>query len=239
VLQVLADPAHPDLPAKLRVAASAITTHKHRDLPRWLQGGLLTHLLNILRAIPTSHLDPSEAADICAAAAAALCNIAFRARCGDPAHLGGTTKHQVAAQVASPDVLSAVVQYGMLGPAAQQPLLLGREVPHIERMPTYFTHGLGHVGAAASQAARRSKQLWTPLRLCGFLIAEVMLLLNRHFREGAPAAVRGVDAVVGQLARVGVFRHLLLTALEYPAGGKNVFKRGSAVGDGSLSHRFL
>jgi hypothetical protein len=208
VLQVLADPGHPDLPAKLRLAASAVTIHKRGDLPLWLQGGLVTHLLNILRALPTIALDPAEAADICAAAAAVLFNVIRVARaCGAMPGLQSSTPHKsIASQVASPAVLSAVVQYGMLGPAAQEPLPPGREVPHIElirsRLPT-------------APAVRHSHPLWTPLRLCGSLIVEIFtftLCLDLSGASQTDGAVLEVQAVVAPLAREAVFHHLLLTA---------------------------
>jgi hypothetical protein len=223
VLQVLADPGHPDLPAKLRFAASAITAQKHRDLPLWLQGGLLTHLFNILTSLQRMGLDPAEAADICAATAATLCNIIRVARiCESELLSGSAAQTAIEAQVAAPDILSALVQHGMLGPAAQEPLPPGRDVPHIDNMPTCLPAALG----AAAQAVRHSKQLWTPLRLCAFLLVEALTCTRCPSQGGASrsgaAAARRVDAVVGQLAREGVLRHLLLTAVEDPGGAFSV-----------------
>jgi hypothetical protein len=212
VLQVLSDPGHPDLPAKLRFAASSLTARNCCDLPRWIQGGLLTHLLNILRALQTINLGSAEAADICAAAAVTLCNMLILARSTKSELAGSTTPDSIAAQVACPDVLAAVVQYGMLGLAAQEPLPPGRDVPHIEITATYTP--AARALAPTAQAARRSKQLWTPLRLCGFLIVEA---LSDHSQSGS-AASQEVKAVVGQLAQERVFHHLLLTALEDPGG---------------------
>jgi hypothetical protein len=224
VLQVLADPGHPDLPAKLRFAASAITIHKRRDLPLWLQGGLLTHLLDIQRSLPRMGLDPTEAADICAAAAVTLCNIIRVARCPDSVSAAGsTTKDSVVAQVACPEALATVVQYGMLGPAAQEPLPPGREIPRVDCMPTYASAALSKASTAATEAVRHIQQLWTPLRLWGFLIVDLQLGMHELSFRAAPserAALLEVKMVVGQLAREGVFRHLLMTVLQDVASSK-------------------
>jgi hypothetical protein len=184
VLQVLSNPSHPDLPAKLHLAAAAITASNHNDLLLWLQGGLATHLLHILRSLPSLHLAPAEAACTCAATAAALCNVVHAAKslgCELPAPM---TLQALASQlIRSKEILTAVVQSGMLGPAARQPLPAGCEV-HVQSARDNFAL---RAATGADAGGGPSGQFWTPLRICGYLL-EMALQADADDDEECPAA---------------------------------------------------
>jgi hypothetical protein len=77
VLEVLADHEAPNelLAAKLRFVAAAVARQQRQQFAEWLDGGLFTHLLDILRRLPDMALDDNEAAEVCAAAAAGIGNI--------------------------------------------------------------------------------------------------------------------------------------------------------------------
>jgi hypothetical protein len=127
VLRALADPSSPDLAAALRAAAAAVSKTKRRDLRLWLEGGLFTHLLGILQALPTLGLSPSLAAELCAAAAAGVCNIIDCALIGDMTLPPGVTARSLMQQAARPDVTAAVVHSGVVHIAAAGQLPPGRE----------------------------------------------------------------------------------------------------------------
>jgi hypothetical protein len=207
VLRVLADPAHPDLQAKLRFAASAVAMDKYHNLPRWLRAGLLDHLLGILRALPTLHLSPQEAANTCAAAAAALGNVV------QVALLWHYSDHPMPAfsidslmeKARSLDVLEAVVQFGMLGPAALQPL---PAAIHIEQYP----------GVVQFSVAPAGDEPWTSLRVCGCLLVAVMEDYEFKSHCDYTACMMHFTEVLRPLVDTNIFQHLIKLALQHADG---------------------
>jgi hypothetical protein len=126
VLRTLADPNHPDLAPILRAAAAAITKKKRHELRLWLEGGLFTRLLDILRGLPAQGLPPNLAAEICAAAAAAVCNVLHCAQIEGvplPPHV---TKDSLAQEAGCVEVVAAVVHCGVVNAAAAGQLPPGR-----------------------------------------------------------------------------------------------------------------
>jgi hypothetical protein len=202
VLQVLSDPSHPDLQPNLRVAAAAITSTKHRDLPLWLQGGLLTHAVHILEEVRYLRLSPTDAARTCAAAAAVLNNIihvALRDDLGTPLP-PPFTLGSILGKVRCPVGLQRMIRCGMLTPAAREPFPPGYNI-HTEHAGDYALHG------------SVSKGYRTPLRVCGCLLAVVAMAggLLQHFKE----ALGTIRWTVGyELVDADVFRHLLEGAAE-------------------------
>jgi hypothetical protein len=209
VLHVLADPAHPDLQAKLRFAASAIAMDKYRNLPRWLQGGLMDHLLAILRALPSLHLSPQEAASTCAAAAAALCNVvqvAFVWHFCDH-QPPGFSMDALIEKARALDVLEAVVQYGMLDPAALQPL---PTAIHVEKYP----------GVVQFSVAPAGGEPWTPFRVCGCLLVAVMEDCEYTNHCNFTAYMTHFAEVLRPLVTTRIYRHLLELALQHADGAR-------------------
>jgi hypothetical protein len=206
VLEALADPGHPALRSALRATAAAITTAKHDDTHLWLQGGLMRghrlveSLLRILRALPALPLTSAEAADTCAAAAAVLANTFCVARRHPEVLPGSDLIQTLVAQVANPDVMRAVVHFGMLGPAACVPLF---PAVHVELAP------------GEDPSWHGGRLAWTPLRVCGHLLAALVV---EDARCGGPGHMAKVRGEVGQLADSGVVRCLLEAALEGPCG---------------------
>jgi hypothetical protein len=218
VLEVLSgDPSNPEIPTALRVAASSITYETQAALPLWLEGSLVKDLLNILKDLPPRNLGTHEAAETCAAAAAVLANIIYVARACMP---GTTIWTSIVAQVSCPDVLEAVVQLGMVGPAALEPLPPEREV-HVE--PSLHSYR----GVALQvQASRTAAQFWTPLRVCSYLLAQVLLdpATTATLVSSTPTQLQGTLAPI---LDTGVFRHLLLTAFG-DSGCKYSFARAGS-----------
>jgi hypothetical protein len=214
VLLALSNPGHPGLTTQLRVAAAAITARKHKDLGRWLEGGLITHVLAILRSLATLNLHPAEACDTCAACAAVICNILrllHTSRC--QVHVPpGFTPEALAEQVLSLDVLDAVVQFGMLPPAALEPLAPGRQI-HFERTPPSTPEGTSGLSNTPCY-----KDFWTPLRMCSHLLAGALLEDNEVYAARFGGVAPRINSAVGRLVDTRVFRHLLETAL-MKAGG--------------------
>jgi hypothetical protein len=206
VLQALSDLKHPNLAAQLRLAANAISSGHHHDLPRWLQDGLVKHALRILRALPTLHLGCDEATDTCAAAAAVLCYVVQLARHEKVVLPGAATLESLTAQLASADVVSAVVQFGMLSPAALTPLPPGHLGHVCDLLPEAFD--------ASGQTRTHSEHFWTPLRVGGYFLAHVLASYTVNYAVCTHSAATKINAVLALLLRTDVFRHLLLTALE-------------------------
>jgi hypothetical protein len=211
VLQALSDVKHPDLAVQLRLAAAAFAGGHHHDLPRWLQGGLFKHALRILQTLPTLRLSCNEATDTCAAAAAVLYNIIKVARHHGIALPGSTTADSLAAQLLSKDVLSAVVQCGMLSAAARTPLPPGREI-----CMEHAADFLPQISAAIRRTVSHTKHFWTPMRVCSYLVAEALLDCTINYQVRTANAAE-INAVLVRLLRTDVFRHLLQTALEEPS----------------------
>jgi hypothetical protein len=127
VLRALADPSHPDLAATLRAAAAAITKKKRHELRLWLEGGLFSHLLDILRGLPAQGLPPNLAAEACAAAAAAVCNVISCAHMEDVDLPPRVTVGSLAQEAACTKVAAAVVHCGVVNTAAAGQLPRGRK----------------------------------------------------------------------------------------------------------------
>jgi hypothetical protein len=127
VLRALADPSHPDLAANLRAAAAAITRKKRHELRLWLEGGLFTHLLDILRGLPAQGLPPNQAADICAAAAACVCNVVHCSQIGDMALPPRVTPGSLLDEADCVELLASVVHCGVVNTAAAGQLPAGQE----------------------------------------------------------------------------------------------------------------
>jgi hypothetical protein len=181
-----------------------------------LEEDLFTHLLHLLRALPTLGLSPDIATDTCAAASAVLANICIVTRQHSAPSLGLLT-----AQILTVDVVAAIVQYGMLSPTStQQPL----PPIHVEG----WTDISGLVQATADSAGTRERhqmhgvaQFWTPLRVCGFLLSMAITEADSSKPSRAAPGITAVDTikhVMGQLADAEVYRHLLETTLILPCG---------------------
>jgi hypothetical protein len=219
VLKVLSNPSHPDLVPKLRFAASTINLKNVRDLHLWLKGGLFAHLLRILEALPTLKLSPTNAADVCAPTVAVLCNV-LQLSFSKAANLPpAVTPQSLVAAAGALDVLAPVVQFGMLGAAAQEPLA-GPKV-HIENLEQLLELYKPRVdtGQLASPCGRKPP-VRTPLHVCGYLLMLALMLdLQVAGKEGAfEDAVKRMSPAVGPLVDTGIFRHLLEAAVEDPGG---------------------
>jgi hypothetical protein len=225
---VLSNPSHPDLPAKLRLAAAAITASNHNTLRVWLQGGLFTHLLHILGSLPALKLSPADATDVCAATTAVLVNIIFVARDHVSCLPGSATLEQVTNAIGSLDVLAAVVKYGMMGPAAVERLQPGREI-HVEHIKQWRTRGTPSNGSWPQGPT----QFWTPLRICGHLLLAVSM---QHMVDswGMSNFYERISKTVLPAVNTDVFRHLLETVLEDPTGSEYL----ATVATRALIHDF-
>jgi hypothetical protein len=82
--------------------------------------------------------------------------------------------------------------------------------------------------AAAAAGVQRSEQFWTPLRVCGYLLAEMIVADDKassdaqHFKEFK-------RVMVGQLAEVQVTKHLLETVHQDPAAGEHMLGTAALV----------
>jgi hypothetical protein len=207
VLDVLADPSHPQLASKLRYVAAAITRQKLGELRDWFADGLLTHLLDILRALPDLGLSDHQAAEVCAAAAAGVSNIigtSYLLTAPRAAALNLDALHKEASCI---QVLRALVRYGLANPAATEQLPPGHEI-HVE--PT-----IGSVPAALqsppTDATRASREFWTPWRVCMYTISERLVVANNALTDEMSAALTPA-------ATPATFQRLLSSAIEHPAG---------------------
>jgi hypothetical protein len=209
VLLVLSDPHDPELSAKLRFAAAAITVEKRHNLATWLQGGLFTHLLAILRALPTLYLSSREAAETCAATAAVLCNIIHVGMQHASSLPLSITASTMVSDLCALDVLGLIVEFGMLGPGALQPLQSGHNV-HLESVTEDIPCSTGPC----------SSGFWTPLRVCCCLL-DFAVLRESSVNPGGeytPAVLTRVQDVLKPLVNVDTFRHLMESALEHTRG---------------------
>jgi hypothetical protein len=215
--ELSAIPRRCDLAANLRFAAASIVEQHNDVLHLWLQGGpkseagLVTIVVGVLQDLLTGTMDPETASDVCAAAAAVLANVINMAGHVDAAHAPGSgmvSKRLVTDQVVNMNVLRAIVEIGMLAPSAVIPLPPGHRI-HIE------------LSTAASRAPR-GEQSWTPLRVCGHLLAEMIALAVGD--DGAGVTTDGFKLVVGKLAKVRVLQDLLEAALEDPGSGERSYR---------------
>ena len=167
-------------------------------------------MLHILRSLPTLSLSSEDAIDTCTAAAAALHNIFVTSN----ACVGSSGQHPpnaiVGAITADPclgDILTVVVRFGMLGPAALQPLPPGRKV-HMELGP----HDEYPGGFAA--AALNREGFWTPLRVCGHLLQMLLSMWTKDKGGNFSEVVRQGEGALRQLVDEGISSHLLGTVLK-------------------------
>jgi hypothetical protein len=208
VLQALSNPRHPDLALHLRLAATAIRSHEpHSDIRQWLQGGLFTRLLSILRVLPSLGLSPTDAAAVCAGAAAGIANTlllsSWLTHVSQPATAASFEQMHLAAQCT--DVLAALTRHGILNSAAAAELPLGHEI-HVEvEASDSLPAGLEGGGAVDQGLARR---FWTPLRICAFTLSMRLVDLTSSCER----------AVLAELLAPRAFRLLLTTTIDWPCG---------------------
>jgi hypothetical protein len=201
-LDVLSDPRHPDLVAQLRVAAAAISKQNSRKAQAWLEGGLFNHLLDILRALPSLSLGPTDAAEICAGAAAGIGNILHVAAYDPAVELATrTTLEQMMLAARSRDVLTALIHHGILAPAAAEQLPPGHEV-HVEA-----DSDDGSVNATLEGG------FWTPLRICAFTLS-----VRLRLHTCADHQRRAKRPLLAALADARIVRLMLHTAIAWPCG---------------------
>jgi hypothetical protein len=206
VLHVLSNPTHPDLQAKLCFASSCITADKRHNLPRWLQRGLFTHLLRILRALPTLHLSPKVAANTCAAAAAALCNV-IRVALQSPTFnlTPAITVPSLLEEATSRDIVAAVVQFGMLGASALEPLPAAVHVEHAGKVPLF-------------PVAPAESGPWTPLRVCGCLLVALMEGCSFQNSADLAAGMLSFADMLSPLVDTRIYQHVIELALRHADG---------------------
>jgi hypothetical protein len=213
LLEVLADPSHPQLAAKLRFVGANVTRQPHQELRDWLDDGLFMRLMDVLRALPTLGLSDHKAAEVCAAAVAAACNIiqtsrAFKAlelpAAGSPATTASLRK-----QASCPHVRSALVRYDILNPAAAEPLPPGHEVHMMVNLSGSVP---ASVFAQPSCSTRISRGYWVPWKVCAYSISERVYVADNTLNGDAKAALAAaVDGVT--------FQKLLTSAMDHPCGG--------------------
>jgi hypothetical protein len=163
-------------------------------------------VVGIIRTLPNGLSRPA-AANTCAAAAAALANILHVARhhheqSRAPAS-PDTLSASLAAQIVTMSTLQAIVEIGMLDSSASSPLPPGVTI---------------HVEPAAAAGVHHGDRFWTPLRVCGHLLAQMILADDKA--SGKAQQYNKIKHVVGKLAEVQVTQHLLRTALVNPTSGK-------------------
>jgi hypothetical protein len=212
VLAVLADPGHPQLVAKLRFVAAAITPDKHLELRAWLDGGLLPLLLDILRALPLLGLSDRDAAEACAAAAAGVSNVlavAYARTALTPKPDPVEQVDELRQQACSLDIFEALVTYGMLNPAAAEQLPPGREISMI------VDYGNGPAALySAAYVSQLSREFWTPWTICTFTLRERLLVGKAPFTKAFARALT-------PLVTPSVFEQLLNLAIRHPCGERS------------------
>jgi hypothetical protein len=210
VLKVLSNPSHPDLVPGLRSASTNISANNVRDLHLWLEGGLFTHLLRILEALPSLDLSPSNAADVCASAAAVLSNVVLVSQMQDAPLPPSITPQSILAAAGTLEMVGLVVQFGMTGAAALEPL--SGPTMHVELLePTL------------AKPPNRTPPVWTPLQVCSYLLEEV-LIFDEAIRDEhgvcVEAAARKLGPAFRRLVDTAILQHLLENAMEHPAGAR-------------------
>jgi hypothetical protein len=209
---VLADPSHPELVTHLRAAAAAICHKKRHDLRLWLEGGLFTHLLGILTALPALGLSPTPAAKLCADASAVVCDIMELSTEADVVLPASLTFGALLTNLAQREVLSAVVDCGIAIPAAARQLPHGREARasgSAHRGPRPLD--AAGVGAGAEEAVQAL--LEAPRTKCLVLVASVMQV------HGPSASAELYQGVLEKLVEPGIFEHLLDMAIHHRLNG--------------------
>jgi hypothetical protein len=185
VWNALANPSSPDAAKHMRQAAVALL--RGADSSRWLDTPLVPRLLSVLRYLPGAH-SPKEAAQVCAAAVAALNNLfAGLPRPED--------RDWFCTMLAADDAACcALLHWGVHCPEASEQL-----PPEAQIVPLSYQ--------AQTAGTGKSAPYWTPCTRCmTFLLyvasscntAEVARLL-RSIKEGVtPAVVERVLVVVVQ-----------------------------------------
>jgi hypothetical protein len=209
----LADPSNPDLAATLRVAAAAITKKKRHQLPLWLEGGLFTRLLDILRGLPAQGLPPNLAAEICAAAATGVCNIISCAQLAGVALPHGVTPGTLLDEAGRVEVKAAVVHCGVVNTAAAGQLPPGREaclldmanIPEAQPVPGY--------GELRKESF--SRLFNTPRTPC----IHLLLTTATQEAEGEQRDPRWT-AALSRLLDQGILEHMLQMAIHAPLQSK-------------------
>ena len=191
VLEVVADPSHPQLAAKLRIVAATAHRQNRPDFQAWMNAGVFSRLLGVLRALPTLGLDNFAAAHLCAAAAAAIGNIIQAAQAlegSKPALPACMTAAMLRKEASCDDVLGSVVRYGLLNPAAAQQLPPGCEV-HVDGSRGSVPADVFSQTSCASQASR---EFWTPWRICCYTVSDRVVVgdnVNSAIMEALAPAV--------------------------------------------------
>jgi hypothetical protein len=213
-LGALANPRQPGLISTLAYISGNITSRHHDDLHYWLQGNLFPRLLAILRALPTLTFSPAHTASICSGTAAVLCNIINVARKHSTSMPPWIRVDSMVAQASAPDILAAVVKFGMLCPSALDPAARFEYDLHLEPVAGYIPYA---VAAAAAHVPSPGHNFWTHLRVSGHLLATVALGDSAEI-DCSSQHLHQVQAVLSQLADERVFLHLLESAVEYTGG---------------------
>jgi hypothetical protein len=201
-LNTLASPSHPDLATHLRVAAAATSFSKRQGLRLWLEGGLFTHLLDILRALPSLGLSPSLAAEVCAAAAAGVCNVIDVTREYEAALPAAATRSMLMQATQSVEVLSAVVLCGIVPPAAAEQLPPGHKI--------HLVCGTDARGSGGGAEASTARLLNTPRTSCTRFLQTTQVL---------QAAFDHPDVLL-RLLDDCIFEHMLNMVIQAPLTSK-------------------
>jgi hypothetical protein len=210
----LADPSHPDLAATLRAAAAAITKKKRHDLRLWLEGGLFTQLLDILRGLPAQGLPPNQAAEICAAAAACVCNVHDCARFGDVALPPHVTAGSMLDRVACMEVAMAVVHCGVVNTAAAGQLPPGREASIVLKSTIHETRRVP--GDDEFRKESFSRLFNTPRTIC----IHLLVLATMGQAGAADLPDPRLEAALRRLLDGSIFEHMLQMAIHAPLQSK-------------------
>jgi hypothetical protein len=211
VLDALADPTSPTqlLAAKLRFAAAAVARTQRKEFAEWLDDGLFKILLGVMRRLPDMGLGDLEAAEVCAAAAAGIGNTILASR---PANVQLQTSAIPSADMLREDagcveVLRSLVRYGLVNPAATQPLPPGSEIA----MRCTYSGVPAAVHQQHSCTTPTSRQFWTPWRICAVTICDRILVGGKIL---TPAMAEALAPAVTSTT----FQHLLTSAIEHPCG---------------------
>jgi hypothetical protein len=213
VLEVLADPNAPTqlLAAKLRFVAAAVGRQQRQEFAEWLDDGLFTHLLDLLRRLPDMGLDDDEAAEICAAAAAGVSNTIQHATVFSAAE-------QLQDFVPPPDslrkdatcveVLRSLVRYGLVNPAATEQLPPGQLV---QMTPTQGGVPADVFVQTSCGNNRTDREFWTPWRICAVTVFDRLL-------TGGFLVTSAMAAELAPAVTTTIFQQLLTSTIKGPCG---------------------
>jgi hypothetical protein len=213
VLRALADPSHPDLAATLRAAAAAINKKKRHELRLWLEGGLFTRLLDILRGLPAQGLPPNLAAEVCAAAAACVCNVIHCIQSEDVALPPHVTAGSLQQEAGCMEVVAAVVHCGIVNIAAAGQLPAGRGPCVLFK--TIIKDELRIPGDDEFRKESFDRLFNTPRTPC----IQLLLAVTIEAFESNPPDPR-LEAALRRLLDRGIFESMLQMALHAPMFSK-------------------